>query len=65
MLFINKGLDDKGVPSFTDQAQAYGVANTDYSTNAAFLDYDRDGDLDLYVVVNILNDKVPTLYRDK
>ena len=47
-LFINKGLDSKGIPRFEDQAKVYGVADTGYSQNAAFLDYDMDGDLDLY-----------------
>lgn len=65
MLFVNQGAGKDGVPSFREEAKAYGIANTDYSTNAAFLDYDRDGDLDLYVLVNILNDKIPTLYREK
>ena len=41
--------------TFTETAAAYGVADTGYSTMAAFLDYDLDGDLDLYVV-NYAND---------
>src|SRR4051812_19769205 len=52
MLFINKGLDKNGVPTFEDDAAAYGVADTGYTTNAAFFDYDNDGDLDLYVLTN-------------
>jgi hypothetical protein len=51
-LYIHQGLDADGVPRFTEQAAAYGVADEGYSTHAAFFDYDRDGDLDLYVVNN-------------
>jgi hypothetical protein len=45
MLFINDGK-----LHFTDQADAYGLADTGYSTQAAFFDYDRDGDLDMYLL---------------
>src|SRR6266576_3906361 len=51
-LYINQGLDAHGVPTFVEQAAAYGVADTGYSTQAVFFDYDRDGDLDLFVINN-------------
>jgi enediyne biosynthesis protein E4 len=51
-LYVNRGLNTRGVPTFTDQAAAYGVADEGYSTHAAFFDYDRDGRLDLYLVNN-------------
>ncbi len=51
-LFINQGNAPNGVPRFKDMAQQYGVQDGGYSTQAAFLDYDGDGRLDLYVVNN-------------
>ena len=51
-LYINEGLNAAGVPTFTEMAAEYGVADEGYSTHAAFFDYDRDGDLDLYLVNN-------------
>ncbi|MEP6845146.1 MAG: VCBS repeat-containing protein [Panacibacter sp.] len=44
-LFINDGK-----LHFTDQAAAYGLADTGYATQAAFFDYDKDGDLDIYLL---------------
>ena len=41
--------------TFTESASAYGIQDQGYCTMAAFLDYDLDGDLDLYVV-NYAND---------
>ena len=48
-LFINKGLQNVS-PEFTEQAEAYGLADSGYSSQAIFLDYDRDGDLDCFLV---------------
>ncbi|MEO0333014.1 MAG: VCBS repeat-containing protein, partial [Bacteroidota bacterium] len=36
--------------TFTESAEQYGLADDGYSTQAAFFDYDRDGDLDVYVM---------------
>ncbi|MDX1429343.1 MAG: CRTAC1 family protein, partial [Rhodothermales bacterium] len=51
-LYIHQGLDADGVPTFEEMAARYGIADRGYSTHAAFFDYDRDGDLDLYLVNN-------------
>jgi hypothetical protein len=46
-LFINNG-----DLTFSDQAEAYGIADTGYSTHAVFFDFDRDQDLDMYLLNN-------------
>jgi hypothetical protein len=51
-LWINQGLDSDSVPTFKDMAKEYGVTDGGYSTQAVFLDYDRDGDLDLFLIRN-------------
>jgi len=47
LLFLNNGNQ-----TFTDAAAKYGIADTGFTTHAAFLDYDRDGDLDLFLLSN-------------
>ncbi|MGB5190823.1 VCBS repeat-containing protein [Robiginitalea sp.] len=44
-LFINNGDG-----TFSEQAGAYGLDFDTFSSNAAFLDYDLDGDLDIYLL---------------
>jgi len=46
-LFINNG-----DLTFTEMAEEYAVADRGFSTHAAFFDYDRDGDLDMYLLNN-------------
>jgi hypothetical protein len=53
-LFINQGPDAQGIPHFREEAAAYGLDDRGYSTQAAFFDYDRDGDLDCYLLTNAL-----------
>jgi hypothetical protein len=65
MLLIHKGLNEQGLPVFEDQAAKYGVEVQGYSVAAAFFDYDRDGDLDLYVLINQRLNNFPTNYRPK
>ena len=49
-LFINQGLNAEGIPTFKDEAAAYGLDDPSYSTQSYFFDFDRDGDLDLLLV---------------
>ena len=44
-LFINNG-----DLTFTEMGKVYGVDDPGYTTQAAFFDYDNDGDLDLYIL---------------
>lgn len=43
--------------SFKEQGVEYGLADTGYSSQAAFFDYDKDGDLDMYLVNYLLTDR--------
>jgi hypothetical protein len=44
LLFINQG-----DLTFSEEAEEYGVNDAAYSSSATFFDYDKDGDLDLFV----------------
>jgi hypothetical protein len=46
-LFINNG-----DLTFTESADAYGLADAGFTTHASFFDYDHDGDLDAYILNN-------------
>ena len=54
LLFINRGQDENGVPVFEEIAEQAGLDYRGYSTQAAFLDYDLDGDLDMYLLNNAI-----------
>src|SRR5205823_2631398 len=51
-LWINQGVGKDGVPRFKEMAKEYGVGDEGYSTQAVFLDYNHDGNLDLFVIEN-------------
>jgi hypothetical protein len=65
MLFVNQGNDANGDPVFKEMAGQYKIDFNGHSVMAAFFDYDRDGDLDLYILVNQKLTNVPTNYRPK
>jgi hypothetical protein len=57
LLFINQGIDTTGarqnaLPTFRELAREYGLDDSGMNTQAAFFDYDRDGDLDCYMLNN-------------
>ena len=53
--------------SFKEEAESYGLANNGNSTQAVFFDYDKDGDLDMYLANYLLtaNNANNILPRDK
>ncbi len=58
--------------TFTEQAKAYGLDQEGFSTQAAFLDYDLDGDLDMYLLCHSVHSnsgfrdrKLRTTYDEK
>ncbi|GAB3266555.1 VCBS repeat-containing protein [Larkinella harenae] len=55
-LYINQGVKNRagqpGLPTYQEQTARYGLVDGGFSTHAAFFDYDRDGDLDMYLLNN-------------
>ncbi len=49
-LFINNHNANGSSPRFTEKAAEYGLDDSGYSTQAAFFDYDLDGDLDCFLI---------------
>src|SRR6185437_10265367 len=50
LLFINQHNN-----TFKEEAAEYGLDDTSYATQAVFFDYDKDGDLDMYLCNYMLN----------
>lgn len=64
LLYINTGVDvATNTPRFIESAASYGLVDTVSTHMASFFDYDNDGDLDLYLVVNDLNKEFPNTFR--
>lgn len=66
LLYVNQGVNKQGIPVFKEMAREYGLNDGSFSTMAAFFDYDNDGDLDVYITVNEMeDDRNPSVYRPK
>lgn len=44
--------------TFTESAKKYGIADTRLTMNASFFDFDKDGDLDLFLITNPADERV-------
>ncbi|THU37001.1 hypothetical protein FAM09_18775 [Niastella caeni] len=49
-LLMCQGIDKNGIPAYKDRAREYGLDFSGFSTQAAFLDYDNDGDMDMFLL---------------
>ncbi len=59
-LYINQGN-----LTFREEAQKWGLADTSLSTQASFFDYDKDGDLDCYLLTTSNLFRNPNQLREK
>lgn len=60
LLFINQKNN-----TFKEQGKSYGLDYNGNTTQAAFFDYDLDGDLDVYLVTNVMDYNGPNNIRKK
>ena len=65
LLFINNGNNKEGIPQFTEQGTAYGITDDTYNSISTFFDYDKGGDLDLFVAVNFIDMQYPNQFITK
>lgn len=64
LLYVNQGINKtNGIPVFKEMAAEYGLADVSNTHMAAFFDYDNDGDLDVYLLLNDLDGTYPNEFR--
>lgn len=54
-LLVCTGIGEDKVPVYEDQASLYGLDFSGFSTQSAFLDFDGDGDLDMFLLNHSVN----------
>lgn len=62
LFYLNTGNNPEGIPQFKEMASEYGLDDTSYASHAQFFDYDRDGDLDLFIGTNFIDRPVMGQY---
>lgn len=65
LLYVNGGNDKNGIPTFREMGHEYGLDSDSYSAQTAFFDYDNDGDLDAYILVNQMDMQFANQYFSK
>jgi enediyne biosynthesis protein E4 len=63
LFYLNLGNTPEGIPTFREQAETWGLADTSYASHAQFFDFDRDGDLDLFIGTNYIDRPIPGQYK--
>ncbi|WP_242205230.1 VCBS repeat-containing protein [Aestuariivivens insulae] len=57
LFFVSKGLSTQNIPIYEESATKLGLADTGYGTQALFFDFDKDGDLDMFLLNHNVNVK--------
>ena len=55
LLYVHQGLNEKGIPTFKEMASSHGLDVVSLATQAVFFDYDKDDDLDLFLLNHSLH----------
>ncbi len=54
-LYLHQGLSEDGIPQYKEVAGEWGLEDDFYTQQALFLDIDRDCDLDVYLLHNVID----------
>jgi hypothetical protein len=54
-LLVCDSIDQQGIPHYRERAKEFGLDFSGFSTHAAFLDYDGDNDLDMFLLNHSVN----------
>lgn len=65
LLFLNQGVDEKGIPQFKEAAADFNLDDGLYTQQALFFDYDGDDDLDVYLLHNVIDQRDKNAPSDK
>jgi len=49
LLYINQGVSENNIPIFREESARYGINDKQRGIQSTFFDYDKDGDLDLFI----------------
>lgn len=55
LLYVCTEITESGIPIYEEKASKFGLANIGYATQSVFLDFDLDGDLDMFQLNHALH----------
>jgi len=55
LFFVSTGLSSKNIPIYKESASQLGLADSGYGTQALFFDFDKDNDLDMFLLNHNVN----------